>query len=44
MCVCYCVSVCGKERKQAEIETEIRGVLRKAGLLTTQGGDGCVGS
>lgn len=33
-----------KEKKQAEIETEIGGVLREAGLLTTQGGDGCVGS
>lgn len=33
-----------KKRKQAEIETEIGGVLREASLLTTQGGDGCVGS
>lgn len=30
--------------KEAEIETEIGGVLREAGLLTTRGGDGCVGS
>lgn len=27
-----------KEKKRAEIETEIGGVLREAGLLTTQGG------
>ena len=33
-----------KQRKQAEIETEIGGVLREPGLLTTQEGDGCVGS
>lgn len=38
MCVCVCT-----RRKEAEIETEIGGVLRVAGLLTTRGCDGCVG-
>lgn len=32
------------ERKQAEIETAVEGVLMEAGLLTTQRGDGCAGS
>lgn len=35
MCVCVL-------RKEAEIETEIGGVLRVAGLLTTRGCEGCV--
>lgn len=41
VCVCLCVH-CAR-RKEAEIETEIGGVLRVAGLLTTRGSDGCVG-
>lgn len=42
VCVCACVRRARTQRKEAEIETEIGGVLWIAGLLTTRRRDGCV--